>query len=177
MFLRREQPSDLDAVRRVVAAAFARDPRTGLRVQGEPGEVRLLDRLRDSDAWIPPLSWVAVDGDEVVGYAVCTRAQVDSTAVVGLGPIGVEPDRQRAGIGSALVHALLGAADVLDVPLIGLLGDPGYYGRFGFRPSTDHAVLPPDSDWGPYFQARVLSAHDEGLRGTFRYARAFQDLD
>lgn len=177
MLLRRETPSDIDAVRRIVAQAFARDPRTGLPVQGEPVEVRLLDQLRASDAWMPPLSWVAVDGDEIVGHAVCTSAQVDSTAVVGLGPIGVQPHRQRAGVGSALMHALLGATDALSVPLVGLLGDPSYYGRFGFRPSTDLAVLPPDPGWGRHFQVRVLSAHNEGLRGTFRYAQAFQDLE
>lgn len=175
--MRRETPSDIDAVRQVVAQAFARDARTGLLVQGEPVKVRLLDRLRVSDAWRPALSWVAVDGDDIVGHAVCTTAHVSSTAVVGLGPVGVDPRQQRTGVGSALVHALIGAADVLDVPLVGLLGDPAYYGRFGFRPSTDVAVLPPDAAWGRHFQVRALSAHDEGLRGTFRYAHAFDGLD
>lgn len=169
-------PSDIGAVRRVVAQAFVRDPRTGLAVQGEPVEVGLLDRLRTCEGWLPRLSWVAVDGDEVVGHVVCTRAHVDSTQVVGLGPIGVAPHRQRAGVGSALVHAVLGAADALDVPLVGLLGDPAYYGRFGFRPSTELGVLSPDPEWGPHFQALPLSGHTEDVRGTFRYAQPFQDL-
>lgn len=177
MLLRREMPSDIPAVRRLVTEAFAVDPRTGQSVEGEPVEVRLLDQLRASDAWMPPLSWVAVDGKEVLGYAVCTRAHVDGTAVVGLGPIGVQPKRQRAGVGSALMHALLGAGDALDVPLVGLLGDPAYYGRFGFRPSADLAILPPDPAWGDYFQVRALSAHSVELAGTFAYSRAFDDLE
>ena len=177
VLVRRETSSDTAAARRVVAEAFARDPRTGSPVSGEPVEVRLLDQLRASDAWVPALSWVAVDDGAVIGHAVCTRAQVGSTPVVALGPIGVRPQRQRTGVGSALVHALLGAADALEVPLVALLGDPGYYGRFGFRPSTDLGVLPPDPAWGRYFQVRALSAHDGGVRGTFRYAQPFADLE
>ena len=176
MLLRREDSSDVEAVRQVVAQAFARDPRTGLPVEGQPPEVRLVDQLRASDAWLPALSWVAVDGDEVVGHAVCTSATVDHFGVVALGPLGVVPHMQRSGVGTALVHAVLGAADALDVPLVGLLGDPDYYGRFGFRPSTDVGVLPPDPAWGRSFQVRALSAYAEGLRGRFRYASPFRDL-
>ena len=176
MLLRRELPDDRAAVRRVVARAFAHDPRTGRPVDGEPVEVRLLDRLRAGDDWLPALSWVAVEGEDVVGHAVCSRATVAGTPVVGLGPVGVEPERQRTGIGSALVHALLGAADALDVPLIGLLGDPGYYGRFGFRASIGLGVDPPDPAWGASFQVRALSAHDPALRGSFAYAQAFRDV-
>ncbi len=65
----------------------------------------------------------------------------------------------------------------LDVPLVGLLGDPAYYGRFGFRPSTELAILPSDPTWGDYFQVRALSVHSVGLAGTFAYARAFDDLE
>ena len=176
MLLRRELSDDRAAVRRTVARAFSRDPRTGRQVQGEPVEVRLLDRLRAGDDWLPALSWVAVDGEDVVGHAVCTRAAVAGTPVVGLGPIAVEPERQRTGIGSALVHALLGAADALDVPLVGLLGDPDYYGRFGFRASVELDVDPPDPAWGAFFQVRALFAHDPALRGPFAYAQAFRDV-
>lgn len=45
-----------------------------------------------------------------------------------LGPLGVAPSHQAAGIGSALVHAVLGAADALDEALVALLGAPAYYG-------------------------------------------------
>ncbi len=176
MLLRRETPSDIPDVRRLMTEAFAVDPRTRKPMEGEPVEVRLLDQLRASDAWMPPLSWVAVDGEEVLGYAVCTRAHVDGTAVVGLGPIGVQPKRQRSGVGSALIHALLGASDALDVPLVGLLGDPAYYDRFGFCPSADLAIVPPNPAWGDDFQVRALSAHSVGLAGTFAYSRAFDDL-
>ncbi|MCP2324502.1 putative acetyltransferase [Hamadaea flava] len=172
MIVRRELPADQAAVRAVIAAAFTRDG-------GDPIEARLLDELREDAGWLPRLSLVAVDGDEVVGYVVCTRGRVTGDhgdlPVLGLGPIGVRPDRQGRGIGQALVHAVLGAADALDEPLVALLGSPAFYGRFGFRRSTDFEITPPEPDWGEYFQVRPLTA-DAPMPGVFRYAASFEGL-
>ena len=64
---------------------------------------------------------------------VCSRGHVDQAPVLALGPLSVRPDRQRGGVGSALMHAVLGAADALGEPLVALIGNPAYYRRFGFR--------------------------------------------
>ena len=80
---------------------------------------------------------------------------------------------QRCGVGSALVHAVLGAADALGEPLVALLGDPGYYSRFGFRLSGEYAITPPRAEWQPHFQVRVLSGYQSGLRGMFSYPEPF----
>ncbi|GAA2458197.1 N-acetyltransferase [Streptomyces macrosporus] len=172
MLIRRETPADVPAVRDVTAAAFA--PRAETPV---PVEVTLLDELRGCDAWLPALSLVAEGpGGEVVGHVVCTRGRVGNTPALGLGPLSVHPDHQRHGVGSALVHTALGAADALDEPLVALLGDPAYYGRFGFRAGTEHGIVPPDPAWGTYFQVRTLSAYDPddpALRGPFAYAEPF----
>jgi putative acetyltransferase len=93
--------------------------------------------------------------------------------VLGLGPLSVRPDHQRRGVGSALMHAVLGAADALGEPLVALLGDPGYYSRFGFRPSTEYQISPPKPEWQPHFQVRVLTAYRPGLHGTFAYPEPF----
>ena len=74
------------------------------------------------------------------------------------------------------MHAVIAAADALDEPLIALLGNPGYYSRFGFVTSTRHGIEPPDPDWGEYFQVRTLSSWDGSIDGTFRYAAPFDDL-
>jgi putative acetyltransferase len=74
------------------------------------------------------------------------------------------------------MHAVLGAADALDEPLVALLGHPDYYPRFGFRPAGELGITPPVADWAPYFQARTLSAYQPDLRGAFRYARPFEEL-
>ena len=75
--------------------------------------------------------------------------------------------------GSALMHAVLGAADALGEPLVALLGDPGYYRRFGFELSTAYQITPPRPEWQPHFQVRVLSEYQPRLRGTFTYPEPF----
>lgn len=168
VLIRRETPADAPAVRAVTAAAFA-GPETAV-----PVEVTLLDELRTCDAWLPELSFVALgDRNETVGHVVCTRGHVGTAPALGLGPLSVHPDHQRRGVGLALVHAVLGAADALGEPFVALLGSPAYYGRYGFRTSTVHGITAPDPSWGAYFQVRTLTAHDPALRGVFTYAEPF----
>ncbi|MBW3604963.1 MAG: N-acetyltransferase [Actinobacteria bacterium] len=147
-------------------------------VGGVPPEVVLVAALRRSPDWIPRLSLVAVDDDGgVVGHVVCTRARVGAGhPVLALGPIGVRPDHQRVGTGSALVPAVLGAAEALDEALVGLLGDPAYCTRFGFRPAATVGIAPPDPSWGRYFQIRTLNPSDEPVAGRFRYPAPFDAL-
>ena len=166
VIVRRERPTDYAASRAVVAAAFEQG-------EGEPTEAQLLDELQACDGWLPALSWVAEIDDRVAGYVVCTRGHDDTVPCVGLGPIGVVPDLQAVGIGSALMHAIIGATDAAGEPLIALLGDPGYYSRFGFVPSTDLGVSPPDMAWGPHFQLLPLTAWNDSIAGTFRYSAPF----
>ncbi|MFG2305099.1 GNAT family N-acetyltransferase [Actinacidiphila glaucinigra] len=169
MLIRRETPDDVPAVQALTGEAFASADRP------VPVEVTLLAELRKSDAWLPELSLVAVDsaGESVIGHVVCTRAHAGGTPVVGLGPLSVAPEHQRKGVGLALVHTALGAADALGEPLVALLGSPDYYGRYGFRASTDYRITPPDPAWGPYFQVRPLSGYTPSLSGAFRYAEPF----
>lgn len=160
-------------VRAVVAAAF-----TGSNAPGKvPVEVGLLDELRADAGWLPALSMVAVEpmGGEVIGHVTCTRGAVDGRPALGLGPIAVHPDRQRHGAGTALMHAVLGAADALDESLVAVLGEPDYYARFGFWAATVYGITAPNSDWGVFFQVRPLSAY-EPLTGTFVYAEPFNRL-
>src|SRR5829696_5517412 len=142
MLIRQETAADHEPVERITAEAFARP---GL---SEPIEVGLLRRLRTGPWWLPALSLVAQDPEgAVAGHVISTRATVDTPdgplEALGLGPISVLPDRQRAGCGSALMHAALGAADALGHPMVVLLGDPGFYRRFGFEPAEPLGVVAP----------------------------------
>lgn len=169
MLIRRETDRDGDVIRAVTAAAFSCPAQAGL-----PAEARLVDELRASPAWLPALSLVALDrGGGVAGHVVCTRGHVGASPVLALGPLSVRPDRQRRGVGSALMHAILGAADALGEPLVALLGSPAYYCRFGFRLGSEYRIVPPRPHWQPHFQVRVLTAYEPGLSGTFAYPEPF----
>lgn len=172
MLIRRETPADVPAIRAVTAAAFTR-PDTPA---GGPAEAPLVDALRADAAWLPALSLVAADGPEAVGHVLCTRGRVGDEDVLALGPISVRPDRQQTGVGSALMHAVLGAADALGEPLVALIGNPAFYRKFGFVPGAELGITPPVPAWLPVFQVRTLSAYRPGLRGAFAYARPFDDV-
>jgi len=169
MLIQRETPALTDAIRMVTDAAFARP--------GQPhqtsAEATLVDELRASDAWLPAFSLVAVDSAGVIGHVLGSRARVGSAPVLAVGPLSVHPDHQRRGVGQALMHTVLGAADALGEPVVVLLGDPRYYSRFGFRLAEEYDITPPVPRWRPHFQARPLTAFTPALHGPFAYAEPF----
>ncbi|HEV8104130.1 MAG TPA: N-acetyltransferase [Gaiellaceae bacterium] len=173
VIIREQQAVDYEPIRQVYAEAFRR-PR--FRQPQKPGsippEVGMFEALYEAGDAIPDLSFAALIDGEVVGHVTASRATVGTEPVVAVGPIGVLPEHQGAGIGSALMHALLTAADATNVPLIVLLGAPQYYTRFGFRPASELGVISPASEWGDAFQARPLTAYTESVAGQFRYAPA-----
>ncbi len=167
MLIRREAGTDAAVIRAVTVAAFAQPGR-------EPPEGRLVDELRASPAWIGVLSLVAAGPDgEVIGHVVCSRGHVDQAPVLALGPLSVRPDRQRGGVGSALMHAVLGAADALGEPLVALIGNPAYYRRFGFRLGAEYQITPQVDAWRPHFQVRVLTGYRPSVQGMFRFPEPF----
>lgn len=174
--IRSERPDDVAAVRAVTIAAFRDAPHSSpsLDAAGEPGEAALLDRLRTDPGWIPKYSLVAEEGREIVGHIVATRGFVDAAPALGLGPVSVAPGAQGHGVGSALVRALLSIAAARGETLVGLLGDPAFYRRFGFRPAADLGVEAPNAQWGDFFQARRLG--EAAPRGRFRYAAPFERI-
>ncbi|MVU83585.1 GNAT family N-acetyltransferase [Nocardia sp. ET3-3] len=182
MLIRRERTGDAVAIDAVHRSAFDRpadadgDTPTS-PTGGDPVEVGLVHLLRDDgSAWIPTLSLVAEFQDQVVGHVCLTRAGIGPFPVLALGPIGVRADHQGKGIGSALMHAALGAADALDEPLVGLLGSLEYYPRFGFVPGARLGIVPDVPDWASHFQVRPLTAYELEIKGDFHYAEPFYRL-
>lgn len=169
MLIRREQIEDVAAIDSIHRLAFGTHT-------AEPAEVELVRALRRTSAWVPALSLVAEVDGETVGHVVATEGQIDGAVAVGLGPIGVLPECQDAGVGTALMHAVLAAADALDYPLVALLGDTGYYPRFGFVPGSFLAIEAPDPAWGDHFQVRTLAGYTPDLRGRFVYPPPFDDV-
>lgn len=140
------------AIRQVLTEAFAREDAP------VPPEVGLVEALRDSDAWLPELSMLAEVGGDVVAHALLTRVTVGDEAfpALALGPVAVLPRGRGLGYGSDVVQAGLDEATELGERLVLVLGDPGYYRRFGFEPAARFGLTSPWSSAGDHWQALVL---------------------
>ncbi|MDQ4006261.1 MAG: N-acetyltransferase [Actinomycetota bacterium] len=128
MIVRSEEPKDFEAVDQVNRLAF-----------GQPDEAEIVASLRTSEAFIPGLSLVAEDAGSIIGHILFTRLQLDpptEARVISLAPMSVLPDRQRLGVGSALVRHGLNVARGMGEDLVVVVGHPDYYPRFGFEPAS-----------------------------------------
>jgi putative acetyltransferase len=174
VIVRRQRADEYEAIRHIYAEAFRRPRFRRPQSPGSvPPEVGVFEALWEAGDAIPELSFTALNEVGAVGHVTASRATVETDSVVAVGPIGVLPEHQGIGIGSALMDALLTAADAADVPMIVLLGSPQYYSRFGFRPARELGVISPEPSWGEAFQARPLTAYTPAVAGRFRYAAAF----
>lgn len=102
-----------------------------------------------------------------------TSADIDAIADgaagwYGVGPLSVAPGRQRRGIGARLVQAGLERLRTLGAQGCALVGDPAYYGRFGFAndPALVLEGVPPE-----YFM--TLRLGDAPARGKVVFHAAF----
>ena len=111
-----------------------------------------------SGAVEPELELVAVVGDEVVGHVMAARGDIGGREAVAVAPLAVGPSHQGKGIGSALMIELLRRAEAAGLPLIVLLGNPGYYERFGFEASGPLGITyRPVGEGSPNFLVRRLA--------------------
>lgn len=138
MLIRPETPADHDAIRDILIAAFADHP------YSHQTEHLIVEGLRDAGALT--ISLVAEWDGKVIGQIAFSRVTIDGAdqGWLALGPVAVDPDWQRQGVGQALVRA--GLARLRDLGAAGcvLVGDPGYYRRFGFesQPALRVAGIP-----------------------------------
>ena len=171
LVIRAEQPGDFDAIAEVVEAAFGSAP-----------EARLVENIRTSSHYVPELALVAELGGRVVGHVMISFTAIhDDDAerrISQLSPLAVAPDVHGQGIGSALVREVCALADKRGEPLVVLEGDPKYYGRFGFQPSTTHGIELPLPSWAPPEAAQVLrlTNDDPSIRGRVVYPPAFDGV-
>jgi putative acetyltransferase len=162
MSIRAATPRDRAAIRSVEEHAF-----------GQETEAGLVDALVAAGDAVVEL--VAEEEGQVVGHILFSRLHVMDGdrrfSAVALAPLAVEPSFHGTGIGGALVgeahRRLKAAGETLSV----VLGDPAYYGRFGFAVMEGFV----SRYAGPYFQALML-APDAPKAGRVSYPKAFDDL-
>jgi len=167
--IREERPEDAEAVHAVLVAAFGRE-----------AEARLVERLRASGKIIFAL--VAEEKGRVLGHMVFSRIAIESggseVPVLALAPLAVMPAFQRLGIGSALVSAGLERCRVEGHARVLVVGDPLYYGRFGFVLASRFGLKCPFPVPEEAFMAIELEPGAFAqVSGVVRYGHEFEDLE
>jgi putative acetyltransferase len=164
--IRPEAPGDEAAIRGINESAF-----------GRPEEAQLVDALRARAR--PFVSLVAEAGGAITGHIVFTPVTLDGFTglLLGLAPMAVSPDRQRNGVGSALINAGLDACKSLGAAAVVVLGHTAYYPKFGLVPAARRIrsairSVPPEAFMALELRPRALA----GAAGTVRYHPAFADL-
>jgi putative acetyltransferase len=162
-----ETPEEIEAVRAVNQAAFARIQEAGL-----------VDKLRKNSRDL--LSLVAIAEERVVGHILFSPVVISGTAGsvegAGLGPVAVAPEFQRQGIGAALIKAGIRRLEQKKSPFIVVLGHPEYYPRFAFAPAMIRGIR---CEWEVPEEAFMILVLDpvimKNVQGTARYRPEFSD--
>jgi putative acetyltransferase len=157
--VREERSDDGTAIREIVTAAF-----------GGAAEATLVDALRDAGDTV--IALVAEEHGRVVGHLALSKMAAPFAALA-LAPVSVLPERQRDGIGSALIREAISRARP-DWTAIFVLGDPRFYGRFGFDVALATDFASPYA--GPHFMALALTGTLPTSSGILRHAPAFAAL-
>jgi putative acetyltransferase len=163
MKLRLEESASEAALRAIYEASF-----------GQLTEATLVQHLRTDGDLILSLTAYA---EEPVGHIAFSRLGIDAVPSINgcaLAPLAVIPAVQRQGVGAVLVEEGLKRMRAKGYDFAVVLGEPEYYGRFGF--STALARQLKTLYDGPYLQALALSEKGKEAHGSVSYARAFAEL-
>ena len=156
-------PEDYDAVLNLNRLVF-----------GGNGEADLVDRLWR--AGVVVVSLVAIEDDEIVGHILFSELPIETDegtiAAVSLAPMSVNPKCQRQAIGSALVRQGLEMCRERGRLIVVVLGNPGYYPRFGFSAGLAKNLNGPYSG-DAWMALELRKGILDNVKGTVRYPEAF----
>ena len=152
--IRSERCSDVVAREALLDACF-----------GDNRHARTCQRLRDGRAPAEGLALSAVARGRLVGTVRLWHVSVGGKPALMLGPLAVEADCRKFGVGAALMERALEIAKARGHGAVILLGDAAYYARFGFSGiKTGELTLP-----GPFERDRLLGLElrDGALDGAW----------
>jgi putative acetyltransferase len=158
--IRYAKAGDHEAIAGVLTAAF-----------GRPDEARLVQRLRADEDTLFEL--VAEEDGEVAGHVLFSRLWADRFELYGaLAPLAVHPSRHRQGLGAKLVRSGVECAREFGCFGLLVLGDPAYYGRFGFSAAAAGEVASPYRGLAAF---QALALEDDAFSGplSVTYPDAF----
>lgn len=152
MIIRTEERRDFTVIYRLVKRAFE----TAEVSDGQEQEYVI--KLRGGRGYIPQLALVAEEEGALIGYVMLTKILLKRRAereVLLLAPLSVALEYRGRGVGSRLVNEALERASARDWEAVFLVGDPDYYGRFGFLPAAGFGIAS-----SPSFPEKYVLAHE-----------------
>lgn len=116
-----------------------------------PGRfVKVSERVREFAAFAPELSFCALEAGEVIGVARMWRAAVAGQPIIFLGPLAVDADARKQGLGAELTARACAAAEAAGEAAVVLVGDLPFFRKVGFE-VAEGVIMP-----GPTDPGRVL---------------------
>lgn len=152
--LRQEQPRDYGAIRAMVETAFL----TAEHAEGD--EQDFVERQRAGRDYVPELALIAEVERTIIGHIMMTRLSTISGSVkcrvLLVAELAVALPLRRLGIASLLIEEATRRAKALGYDAQVLVGDPGFYRRFGFVPTTEFRISNANGIESQYVLAREL---------------------
>jgi len=167
--IERAAPKDAFDVDEILRACFPRPAEAMLVKQlAIDGDLVLLLIARDEETKAP------------MGLVALSRMHVaiggDAAPSVALAPLAVMPEYRRSGVAAALVRTAIDDMRSAGALLMFVLGEPGFYERFGFSKTSAEGFDSPYA--GSYFMALELQGGLPcGPRGLADHAPAFAALE
>ena len=170
ILFRQENKDDYTAVSNVIQRAFEKEE------MSDHSEQYLVERLRNSEAFIPELSIVAKINQKIAGHILLTKIKVvnKESVSLALAPVSVLPEYQGKGIGGKLIETAHKKAKELGFGSVILLGHENYYPRFGYEIAKKYGIkLPFDVPDENCMAIELIKGSLKGVEGTVVYPNAF----
>lgn len=162
MNIREERPEDYPFVFDLIEKAFNKEQ------YSDHKEQFLVERLRQSNAFVPELSLVCEAETKVIGYILLTEIKIksgdDEIKSLALAPVAVLPEFQGRGIGGKLIETAHQKAKDLGYQSIILLGHEKYYPRFGYRLAEEFGITLPFN--APKENCMAIELQPNSLKNT-----------
>lgn len=132
----------------------------------------LVHKLWDAPCYIPEISLAAWVDDNLVGAILYSKARIEtahgSMDILTFGPLCVDPDVQKMGIGKKLLLESMRLAAERGYKAIFIFGVPEYYPKFGFRTADQFGIMTPDgSNFDAFMGYELQKDALKGVSGKF----------
>ena len=172
--IRKEEKEDFKKVFELIRLAFENEELSDHKEQF------LVERLRNSDAFVPELSLIAEVDNQIAGYILLTKINIEDKdkntyTSLALAPVAVLPNYQGKGIGGKLIQAAHDIAKKMGFGSVMLLGHENYYPKFGYKLTKEFGIKLPFEVPEENCMAIELSQNAlQNVSGVVRYPKEFE---